>query len=550
MQDWAKRGVMYQIYPRSYQDSNGDGIGDLKGITSRLDYLADLGVDIIWFSPIFSSPNYDNGYDISDYRNIMQEMGTMADFDELLSEAHKRNIKVLLDVVLNHTSSEHEWFKQSKSSTDNPYRDYYFWKPEKDGAPPNNWISIFEGSVWEKDDITDEYYLHYFVKQQPDLNWENPKVREELVAALRFWLDKGVDGFRLDVIPLISKNIDFPDSDSQNIGHLITTHYANGPRLHEYLHFLHDRVWKDYNCFTVGEGVGVPIDEIKNYVSADRKELDTIYHFAHFEVDTGTGGKFDCIPVDYEKFISIFYAWDQALGDDGWGIVYLGNHDLGRMTSRFGSKKYVAESAKLLNSIILTMRGTPIIYMGDEIGMTNNQYSDITEFNDVQTLNSYKVHIYQGGTVDDFIEAANIQSRDHARTPMPWTDETHGGFTAGTPWLALNPQKSTINVRQQLQDDHSVYHFVKALIRLRKENEALAIGQIRPILDTPPRVMQFIRVHGEERLWVIHNLSDESVEVQSELLNENAELLLSNQEIMNDADSLYCKPWQTAIFKI
>jgi oligo-1,6-glucosidase len=377
---WWRESVIYQIYPRSFRDSNGDGIGDLRWIIHQLDYLAELGVDIIWLSPIYASPNDDNGYDISDYRAIMSEFGTMADFDELLAGLHERGLRLMLDLVVNHTSDEHAWFQASRSSKDNPYRDYYFWKP----APPSTWPSFFGGEAWELDPATGEYYLHLFSKKQPDLNWENPKVREEVYALMRFWLDKGVDGFRMDVIPFISKRLDFPSVDLSDFGRVVEETYANGPRLHEFLQEMNREALAPYDVTTVGEAPGVPPRLANLYVGKDRGELDMIFHFGHMFLDWGPRGKFDLASWDLRDFKAVFNDWYAALGEDGWISPFLDNHDFPRMVSRWGNDgPYRVQSAKLLATLLLTLRGTPSIYQGSEIGMTNVAFPGIDDYRDI-----------------------------------------------------------------------------------------------------------------------------------------------------------------------
>ena len=545
---WWKDAVIYQIYPRSFKDSNGDGIGDLPGIISKLDYLETLGVDLIWMSPIFQSPNADNGYDISDYRDIMDEFGTMDDIDRLIREAHQRNIRVLLDVVLNHTSNEHEWFVNSRASKDNPYRDFYFWKDGKDGAPPNNWTSFFEGSAWEWDDRTQQYYLHYFVKQQPDLNWEFPPVRKEMVDLLRFWLDRGVDGFRLDVLPLISKRTAFEDTPHPVFLDTIKNVYANGPRIHEFLHFLHQRVWSHYDCFTMGEGIGVPSDLVFEYVDQSREELNTIYHFDHLFLNNGPGGKFDVVPVDYQRFKDIFFEWDRALGETGWGVLCLGNHDFGRMTTHFGSLEYPQASAKLLLTILLTLRGTPIIYMGDELGMTNTHFTSIDEIDDVQTRNSYNAYLESGGNPADFMKAANVNSRDHVRTPMPWNAGKQGGFTSGDPWLALNPQYPSVNVEVQLADPDSVLNYCRHLIALRKRTEVLRSGSLKPVPTNSDRLFAYRRESESASVLVLHNMSDDPQQLTAG--QSSAVLISTHSEVLMENGVVNLEPWQSVVLDV
>jgi oligo-1,6-glucosidase len=383
---WWKESIVYQIYPRSFKDSNGDGIGDLRGVIEKLDYIKSLGVDAVWLNPIFKSPNDDGGYDISDYYAIQPEFGTMADFDELLAGLHKRDLKLIIDLVLNHSSDEHEWFQQSRKSKTNPYRDYYFWKPGKDSNPPNNWPSFFGGSAWQYDETTDEYYLHLFSRKQPDLNWENPKLRNEVNQLMKFWLDKGVDGLRLDVISAISKRTDFPDTDTPDFNETIRKFYSNGPRLREFIAESREKLWNHYNIVTVGEGPGITPQNALDYLD-EKQGLNMIFHFGHMFMDQGPGGRFDPKPWTMQEFKQVFKTWNETFATRGWGSVFLGNHDFPRMLSRWGNdKQYRDESAKLLLTLLLTMRGTPFIYMGDEIGMTNTELQSVSESKDIESL--------------------------------------------------------------------------------------------------------------------------------------------------------------------
>ena len=439
---WWKESVIYQIYPRSFKDSNGDGIGDLGGIIEKLDYLKNLGIDVLWLSPIFKSPNDDNGYDVSDYCDIMEEFGTMADFDNLLAGVHKRGLKLVLDLVPNHSSDEHRWFQEARKSTDNPYRDYYFWEKE----PPSNWTSFFSGSAWTKDELTDEYYLHLFSKKQPDLNWENPKVRQEMYDVMHFWFQKGVDGFRIDVLPFISKRLDFPDIDPNQFEKAIVEVYANGPRLHEYLQEMNREVSTKYDIMTMGEGIGVKPHNALDYVDEDRAELDMLYHFDHTTINYGQGGKYD--PVDWKlsTFKQIFTDWHHAIGEKGWINIFLDNHDFPRMVSRYGNDNiYRKEAAKLLATLLLTMRGSPCIYQGSEIGMTNVTFDTLEEYDDVEVVNLHAEWKAAGKDTSPLLKAVQQQGRDNARTPIQWNDAPNGGFTEGKPWLTINPNYTEIN---------------------------------------------------------------------------------------------------------
>ncbi len=510
---WWKEAIIYQIYPRSFKDSNNDGIGDLKGIISELDHLKNLGVDVIWLSPMYKSPNADNGYDISDYENIMTEFGTMVDFDDLLRGIHERGLKLIIDLVVNHSSDEHVWFQESRKSRDNPYRDFYIWKkPKPDGSPPNNWKSFFSGSAWQWDEITQEYYLHLFAVKQPDLNWENPALRHHIYNMMHFWLKKGVDGFRMDVIPFLSKDQSFPDSDGS------LEFYANGPRIHEFLKEMNQEVLSKYDIMTVGEAFGVSTNEALDYVGKDRNELQMIFHFDH------------AVPRDEINFIqpnpewtlpqlkSIFQKWDTTMKNDGWNSIYWGNHDNPRIISRLGdTKRYRVKSAKMLATILLTLRGTPYIYQGDEIGMTNCPFDSIDEFDDVQVKNAWNSLILnQHKDASLFLKAANKIARDHARTPMQWSNTKNGGFTEGDKtWLKVNPNFKKINVRADNDNPDSILNYYKALIRFRKENLVLVYGAFEDILPEHEKIYAYIRSSENKELLIINNVSGDKMGLKS-----------------------------------
>ncbi len=547
MKSW-KESVIYQIYPRSYQDSNGDGIGDLKGITNRLPYLSELGVDMIWMSPIFASPNADNGYDTADYYAIMDDFGSMDDFDELLEAAHSYGIGILLDVVLNHSSDEHPWFIKSKSNRTNDYRDYYVWRDGDNNEPPNNWPSFFEGPAWTWDETTNQCYLHLFLDKQPDLNWEHKPMRFELYKMLKYWLDKGVDGFRLDVIPFISKDQNFPDSSYEIFGDTMLNVYASGPRMSEFLGEMHDEVWSKYNCFTLGEGVGIRQENVVQYVDENEKALDAIYHFDHFELDSGPGGKFDVVKVDIKRFKDIFFEWDQTLNTVAWPVNYLGNHDLGRMTSRFGSRQYPEKSAMVLLNVLLTLRGSPIIYMGDELGMENKVFHAIEEFDDVMTRNAYETWMAEGGNNNEFIKAANLSSRDHARTPMPWSTADHGGFTDGQPWIPLNPQYQQVNVDDQRRRVDSVFHFTRRAITIRRNEKALLSGSMERLPENSDTIFAYRRIVDDAEIVVLHNMSD-LIQNYFDIESKDYLVLLSNYNVEQQSDAILLNPWQTIILK-
>ncbi len=440
---WWKESVVYQIYPRSFNDSNGDGIGDIQGIISKLDYLKELGIDVVWLSPVYESPNDDNGYDISHYQKIMNEFGTMADWEEMLEEMHKRDIKLIMDLVVNHTSDEHPWFIESKQSKDNPYRDYYIWRSPQNGHEPNNWESVFSGPAWEYDEQTGEYYLHIFSKKQPDLNWEHQPLREDVYDMMKFWLDKGIDGFRMDVINFISKHPELPDGeqgpkDAFGDG---SPYFMNGPRIHEFLQEMNQEVLSKYDVMTVGEMPGVTPEQAIDYTADHRDELNMVFTFEHMDLDSGSGGKWDLKPLQLTDLKDTLAHWQKALESEGWNSLYWNNHDQPRIVSRFGDDgAYRVESAKMLGTCLHMMKGTPYIYQGEEIGMTNVSFASIEDYEDIETLNMYKDKVEeQGQAVEEVMKSIHVKGRDNARTPMQWDASEHGGFTTGTPWLRVNP---------------------------------------------------------------------------------------------------------------
>jgi len=543
MKTWWKESVIYQIYPRSFKDSNQDGIGDLRGIIEKLDYLKDLGVDILWLSPIFKSPNDDNGYDISDYCDIMDEFGTMSDFDEMLEGIHARGMKLLMDLVVNHTSDEHFWFQESRKSKDNPYRDYYHWQPKK-----NNWKSFFAGDAWEHDVATDEYYLHLFTKKQPDLNWENPKVREEIYQLMRFWLDKGVDGFRMDVIPLISKYMDYPDGDISDFNKLIETMYSNGPRVHEFLQEMHREVLQHYDVMTVGEGPGITKDLANLYVGGDRKELNMIFHFGHMFMGQGEGGRFDVTEVNFQDFKKVFTTWNKVIDEGGWINIFLDNHDFPRMVSRWGNDGvYRVQSAKLLATLVLSMRGTPCLYNGSEIGMTNVQFPSIDDYRDVEIMNFYKEHLAKGGTEEEFLKAVYINGRDNVRTPIQWDDTEHAGFSTVEPWIKVNPNYEKINVAKVLEDPNSIFYFYQKMLAYRKANPTLIYGTYKDIHPKDEHVFAYYRYDDGARFLVILNFSEAQIPLVRYLQQPKQWVLeLSNYKT---ASPDILRPWESRIYK-
>jgi oligo-1,6-glucosidase len=511
---WWKEVVVYQIYPRSYQDSDGDGVGDLKGITSRLDYVKSLGVDVVWLNPIYGSPNDDNGYDISDYRQIMAQMGTMADFDAMLAAMHARGIKLVMDLVVNHSSDEHAWFRQSRSSRDNPFRSYYHWWPAERGTPPARW-SFFdeEQNAWRFDSATNAYYLHYFSRKQPDLNWENPRVRREVYDLMKFWFDKGVDGFRMDVIPFISKDTTFPALPASYKGDYVA-YYAKGPRLHAYLHEMNREVLSRYDVMTVGEGAGVKIEDALAFVDPARQELQTFYHFdvQGWGRNPGDNAYPDGTNRRLPDLKAVFTRWDSVFADRGWGTVYWGTHDQSRAVSRFGndSPAYRVPSAKMLHTLLLTMRATPYIYNGDEIGMTNIRFTSIDQYRDLEPINRYKRMQREGVSADSlraYLRGQAEVSRENGRTPMQWTAGRNAGFTTGTPWLAVNDNHDAINVVAAERDTGSVLHYFRRMVALRRAEPTLVYGRYRLLDRANPDVFAYTRTLNGRTLMVALDFS-------------------------------------------
>ena len=544
---WWKEEVIYQIYPRSFNDSNGDGIGDIPGIISQLDYIKNLGVDIIWLSPIYESPNDDNGYDISDYYKIHPEFGSMDDFDNLLNGIHDRGMKLIMDLVVNHSSDEHKWFEESRKSKDNKYRDYYFWKEGKNGGPPNNWKSFFSGSAWQLDETTGEYYLHIFTKKQPDLNWENEAVRNEIFEILKFWLDKGVDGFRMDVIPLISKRLEFEDANQPTFGKVVEEVYSNGPRVHEFINEMYEKVLSKYDIMTVGEGPGITKDVGLKYVGQERGELNMIFHLDHMFLGFGPRGRFDQHAYSWNDIKRIFKDWYDAMGTSGWVSIFLDNHDFARMVSRFGNDgEFRVESAKMLAMLVLTMRGTPCIYQGSEIGMTNVTFDTIQQFRDVETLNFHKEFTEEGMSTEDFISIANEHGRDNVRTPMQWSNSDNAGFTSGTPWIDVNPNYELINVTDTLADKNSIFYFYKELLHFRKNSPALLYGDWKVVEQKSTNLYVYTRVLNNEAFLVVLNHCDEHTAV--DLASFSAKLLVMSNYDNRMKEVLL--PWECRLYKL
>ncbi|UQZ35837.1 glucohydrolase [Paenibacillus sp. PK3_47] len=554
-----KEAVVYQIYPRSFQDSNGDGIGDLRGIISRLDYLQKLGVDVVWMSPVYKSPNDDNGYDISDYEDIMDEFGTLQDWEELLAGLHERGIKLMMDLVINHSSDEHAWFVESRSSKDNPYREYYIWRPGgPDGEPPNNWSSIFSGSAWELDEATGEYYLHLFSRKQPDLNWENPKLREALYKMMTFWLDKGVDGLRMDVINMISKVEGLPSvhRDDLDPGRLAGggEYYMNGPRVHEYLQEMNREVLSKYDVMTVGETPGVSVEDAILYTAEDRKELQMVFQFEHMDIDAGPGGKWEIMPWNLTKLRDILHKWQVGLAEQGWNSLYLNNHDQPRMVSRFGHDgEYRVLSAKMLATLLHTLKGTPYIYQGEEIGMTNVKFPVLEDYKDIESLNMYREKVTEGGgDHDTILNAIHAKGRDNARTPMQWDDSANAGFTEGTPWLKVNPNYKDINVQQALADDNSIFYYYQKLISLRKEHLIMTYGEYKLLLPEHEYVYAYTRTLEDEQWLILLNFSadPQSVELPQELAAVTSTIIGNYADEPAAAERETLRPYEARVCRL
>lgn len=536
---WWQEVVVYQIYPRSFKDSNGDGIGDLPGIIEKLDYLEKLGIGAIWLSPVYQSPNDDNGYDISDYEAIMTEFGTMEDMDRLIAEAKKRNIRIIMDLVVNHTSDEHAWFVEARKSKDNPYRDYYVWAdPSEDGGVPNGLRSAFSGSAWQLDEATGQYYLHLFSKKQPDLNWQNEKVRQAVYQMMNFWIDKGIGGFRMDVIDLIGK---VPEKE-------IT---GNGPRLHEFLQEMNQATFGKHDLLTVGETWGATPEIAKLYSNPDRHELSMVFQFEHIGLDQQEGGeKWDLAPVDLGKLKQIFAKWQTELDNQGWNSLFWNNHDLPRMISRWGNDdQYRVESAKMLAILLHMQKGTPYIYQGEEIGMTNTAITDISQARDIETINMYHERLANGYAKEDIIHSINVKGRDNARRPVQWNHHAFAGFSTVEPWIAVNDNYEKINVEQALADPDSIFYTYQKLIALRKENPIMIWGDFE-LVDTQEEVFAYLRKYQGETWLVVTNFSNEAHDFKYD--NAKAkEIVIENIPVqLSECLDLTLKPWQAFVVKL
>lgn len=543
---WWQSSVVYQIYPRSFQDSNGDGIGDLQGIIRRLPYIRELGADVIWLSPVYQSPNDDNGYDISDYQAIMKEFGTMADFDELLASAHALGLKIVMDLVVNHTSDEHRWFAESRKSKDNPYRDYYIWREGKDGAQPNNWGSCFGGSAWQKDDATGMYYLHLFSRKQPDLNWDNPAVRDEVFGMMDWWLRKGIDGFRMDVISLISKPEGLPDGEAGPTGYASFELSANGPHEHEYLREMNRRVLSKYDLLTVGECAGVTLEETKSYANLDGSELSMVFQFEHMGADFDPVlGRYAPQHKDIPKLKEILSRWQRELDGIAWNSLYWDNHDQPRIVSRYGSasERYRERSAKMLATCLHLMQGTPYIYQGEELGMTNYPWESIAEMKDIESLGNYRDLRDRGlMTEAEGLAMLRERSRDNVRTPMQWDAGEQAGFTTGKPWLPVNPNHTVINAEEQLSRADSVFRYYQQLIALRKRMDLIVYGHYELLLPEHPDLFVYTREWKGERLLVVCNFSEREVPFEVPEGWQDAERLIGNCEEKGPEGIV--RPWE------
>ena len=551
---WWKESVVYQIYPRSFCDSNGDGIGDLNGITGKLDYLKELGIDVIWLSPVYKSPNDDNGYDISDYQAIMDEFGTMEDFDRMLATAHEKGIKIMMDLVVNHTSDEHKWFIESRKSTDNPYRDYYIWRPAKeDGSLPNNWGSCFSGPAWEYDKTTDMYFLHLFSKKQPDLNWDNPAVRQDVFDMMNWWLKKGVDGFRMDVISLISKEPGLPDKEPGINGYATFNVSANGPHVHEYLQEMRQKALNNADTITVGECSGVTLEEAKKYARSDEKELNMVFQFEHMDVDSDEkAGKWTTRKMELRNLKKILTRWQKGLQDIAWNSLYWENHDQPRSVSRFGndSDEYREISAKMLATCIHMMQGTPYVYQGEELGMTNCPFNTLDNFRDLESINAFHELTEQGKmTEEDMMAAIGYKGRDNARTPMQWDDSAYAGFSTTNPWIMVNPNYTKINAKDQINREDSVFKYYQKLIKLRHESELIVYGTYDLILDDDKDIYAYIRTLGDEKLIVYCNFSENTREVELPEEFTNGKVLISNYIDAKVNHKITLRPYEAIVIQ-
>jgi len=545
---WWKEAIVYQIYPRSFYDSNEDGIGDILGIIQKLDHIKELGADAIWLCPVYDSPNDDNGYDIRDYYSIMEEFGTMEDFDHLLKEVHARGMKLIMDLVANHSSDEHAWFVESRSSKDNPKRDYYIWRDGKGDNPPNNWSSFFSGSAWKYDEETSQWYLHLFTTKQPDFNWENADLRADIYKMMNWWLEKGIDGFRMDVISVISKR-NYEDTPHEVFEEVINNQYANGPRMEEFIQEMVSKTVSNYDVMTVGEGPGIDLQNAMTYVGDDSSKLSMIFHFGHMFMDHGPGGRFDPLPFDFIQFKKVFQDWDTIVDKGGWPAIFLGNHDFSRIVSRFGNdKEYHRESAKALALLLLTLRGTTYIYQGDEIGMTNVRHPSILDYRDVEILNAYREAEAKDMDLKKFMYGVYEQGRDNARTPIQWNNHQNGGFSKTTPWLLSNPNHKTINVEKQVSDEDSILSFYKKAIQIRKVNDTLVYGKFKVHQIEHKELFIYERTDEIQNFLIVINFSEKKVNFQSS--QKDFHLIINNYPTLETSHRVvHMRPWEACLFK-
>lgn len=549
---WWKEAVAYQVYPRSFYDSNNDGVGDLRGIIEKLDYIKELGIDIIWVSPFYKSPNDDNGYDISDYQDIMKEFGNMKDFDELLEAVHKKGMKLIIDLVINHTSDEHPWFIESKSSKDNPKRDWYIWRDGKEDKEPNNWESIFGGSAWVKDEKTNQYYLHLFTKKQPDLNWKNKDMRSAIYEMMNWWLDKGIDGFRVDAISHINKEeglLDMPNPNNLKYVSSFDKH-MNVEGIHEYLKDIKDNTYGKYDVMTVGEANGVTPEDAHLWVSEEEGKFNMVFQFEHLDLWNNNMDK----SLDLVKFKKVLSKWQNNLHNIGWNALFIENHDIPRIVSMLGNdEKYWYESSTCLGLMYFMQEGTPFIYQGQEIGMTNVEFENIEDYNDVKTKNNYYLGLESGEGHENLMKRAWRLSRDNSRTPMQWDDSNFGGFSKSKPWININPNYKTINVKNQINDEYSILNFYKTMIKIRKSNEALIYGEYKLILEDDKNIYAYKRVLGSDEFIIITNMSNEKVMYKYKDIKLNYEnLVIANLKVKNHETTniIELKPWECRMYKI
>ncbi|MFC4450041.1 glycoside hydrolase family 13 protein [Halorussus aquaticus] len=558
--EWWREAVVYQIYPRSFFDSDGDGVGDLPGVEAKLEYLDALGVDVVWLNPVYDSPNADNGYDIRDYRAIMDEFGTMDDFDRLLAGLHDRDIRLIMDLVVNHTSDEHEWFRRSRESKDSEFRDFYIWRdgrgdgPGGKGEPPNNWESAFGGSAWTYDERTEQYYLHLFDEKQPDLNWENPEVRERIYDMMTWWLDEGIDGFRMDVIDLISKADGLPDGDPDS-GWTGAKHFMTGPNAHDYVAEMYEEVLAGRDVMTVGEMPGATVEEAQRYLLPDGDGLDMIFHFEHVSLDYGeSGDRWTVGEFPLVEFKQVMTKWQEGLHGEGWNSVYLGNHDWPRMVSRFGDDGlYRIESAKMLATMLFTLRGTPYVYQGDEIGMTNFPFERESQIRDVSAKNFVERKREQGMAMEDILELVSHRGRDNARTPMQWSGDEHAGFTDGEPWMPVNPNYDAVNVADATAREDSIWNYYRELIRFRESTPVAIYGDYELLLPDDPDVYAYLRTLGDDRLLAVLNFSEATptFSLPQSVEYEDAECVLHNYAV--DAEgprSFEMRPYEARVYEL